>query len=209
MTSKAPAEIIRLRYKPEPKEPQVHSFWWKFPNVVSDEICQKIITHAENKWSGAKIQDDKNKSTQTNEIRKSEVAWINDQWLYNLVFDYMWAANRAANWNFKIQSAEDMQITRYQEGGYYHFHQDGDGLKPYHQPANKYLHGKTRKLSMTIVLNEDYEGGEFEFADDKTLIKEKKGTVLVFPSYQRHRVRPITSGVRYSLVVWFLGEPFK
>jgi PKHD-type hydroxylase len=61
---------------------------------------------------------------------------------------------------------------------------------------------------MTIVLNEDYEGGEFEFFDDKRLIKEKTGTVIVFPSYIVHRVRPVTKGIRYSLVVWFCGEPF-
>ena len=70
------------------------------------------------------------------------------------------------------------------------------------------MHNKTRKLSMTIVLNDEYEGGEFQFFNDKTLIKEKQGTVIIFPSYMQHRVRPIKSGIRYSLVVWFLGEPF-
>ena len=40
------------------------------------------------------------------------------------------------------------------------------------------------------------------------LIKEKMGTVIVFPSYMVHRVRPVTKGTRYSLVSWFCGEPF-
>ena len=72
----------------------------------------------------------------------------------------------------------------------------------------KFTNGKTRKLSMTIVLNNDYEGGEFQFFNYKDqLIKEKKGTVIVFPSYMVHRVRPVTKGTRYSLVVWFCGEP--
>ena len=53
------------------------------------------------------------------------------------------------------------------------------------------------------------EGGEFEFFDNNTnLIKEKMGTVIVFPSYMVHRVRPVTKGTRYSLVSWFCGEPF-
>ena len=62
---------------------------------------------------------------------------------------------------------------------------------------------------MTIVLNDNYEGGEFEFFLETHLIKEKTGTVIVFPSYMVHRVNPITKGTRYSLVAWFVGEPFQ
>ena len=39
-------------------------------------------------------------------------------------------------------------------------------------------------------------------------IKEQ-GSLVVFPSYIHHRVKPITKGKRYSLVVWFCGEPFR
>mgnify|MGYP003307903561 FL=1 len=69
---------------------------------------------------------------------------------------------------------------------------------------------------MTILLNDDYEGGDFQFA---TYAKEqceiitpeynKQGTVIVFPSDMEHRVLPVTKGTRYSLVTWFLGPPFQ
>ena len=36
-----------------------------------------------------------------------------------------------------------------------------------------------------------------------------KGSIIVFPSFLWHRVKPVTKGVRYSLVVWNLGYPFK
>ena len=68
---------------------------------------------------------------------------------------------------------------------------------------------KTRKLSMSIILNDDYEGGEFEFYGHKKSIKPTKGTVIVFPSYMVHRVKPVTKGIRYSVVAWFCGEPFR
>ena len=32
------------------------------------------------------------------------------------------------------------------------------------------------------------------------------GAVVVFPSFQLHRVFPVLSGERYSLVVWLHGE---
>ena len=30
-----------------------------------------------------------------------------------------------------------------------------------------------------------------------------------FPSFIHHQVSPVTKGIRYSLVAWFLGPPFK
>ena len=37
---------------------------------------------------------------------------------------------------------------------------------------------------------------------------KKQGSVVVFPAYHWHRVKPITKGTRYSLVIWSLGERF-
>jgi predicted 2-oxoglutarate/Fe(II)-dependent dioxygenase YbiX len=36
-----------------------------------------------------------------------------------------------------------------------------------------------------------------------------KGSIIIFPSFVWHRVKPVTKGARYSLVVWNLGYPFK
>ena len=49
--------------------------------------------------------------------------------------------------------------------------------------------------------------------ENKHLVKAKeilpKGSIIVFPSFVWHRVKPVTSGVRYSLVLWNLGYPFR
>jgi PKHD-type hydroxylase len=90
--------------------------------------------------------------------------------------------------------------------------------------TNDPLHGKIRKLSVTISLSDPktYKGGELEFdfrnkdnsKNGVSNIQEckeikRKGSVVVFPSHLWHRVKPVTKGIRYSLVVWNLGEPFK
>ena len=69
---------------------------------------------------------------------------------------------------------------------------------------------------MSILLNNNYEGGEFQFAiynKEKCEIHtpefNKTGSVIVFPSDMEHRVTPVTKGTRYSLVIWFLGPPFR
>ena len=107
-----------------------------------------------------------------------------------------------------------MQYSFYNEGDYYDWHSDQHGVR--------YTDGMIRKLSFAIVLNEDYEGGEFEVATlsgAKELPKINvlnlnkkdglsKGSMVVFPSYIWHRVTPVTKGVRKSLVGWVVGKPF-
>ena len=129
----------------------------------------------------------------------------------------METANEKAGWKFDITKCENLQLTRYKEGGFYNFHIDGQGDHLAVYTSNNLRKGLCRKLSMTIVLNSDYEGGQFQFSsykNEKCIIAippnlEKTGSIIVFPSFIEHRVAPITKGVRYSLVVWFLGPPFK
>jgi PKHD-type hydroxylase len=40
-------------------------------------------------------------------------------------------------------------------------------------------------------------------------VLKKVGSVVIFPSFIFHKVMPITSGVRYSLVNWIVGDNFK
>ena len=180
--------------------------YWKFDNDVDSDTCKKIISIAENKWeTGTVMGNLKNK-------RKTKIHWTTEQWLYDLVFEYMHAANKNSGWNFEIDGAESMQIGRYGKGCFYNTHNDGNGTSLYNIPDNKWLHNKTRKLSMSILLNDDYEGGELNFSNtEEPLIggNGTKGTVIVFPSYHSHSVEKVTKGIRYSLVVWFLGKGFK
>ena len=62
--------------------------------------------------------------------------------------------------------------------------------------------------------NCNYEGGDLfiKNADGKEICVEefrKPGSIVVFPSYMQHRISTVTSGNRYSIVLWCLGVPFK
>jgi PKHD-type hydroxylase len=37
----------------------------------------------------------------------------------------------------------------------------------------------------------------------------RRGTVIAFPAFEYHRVTPLESGVRHSLVCWVGGPPFR
>ncbi len=184
--------------------------FWVFPNEVNKSVCDKIIDTPKDDWKSAEVYDYANDGNLRvdEEERVSDISWCDERWLYDLVWDYLRIANKNSEWNFQIDSCEAMQIARYNKDGHFKFHQDGNGFTQF-ENDNKFTNGKTRKLSMSIILNDDYEGGEFEFFNHNNQITDKTGTVIVFPSYMIHKVNPVISGTRYSLVTWFCGEPFK
>ena len=54
---------------------------------------------------------------------------------------------------------------------------------------------------------------DFQY-DDKSNIKDvevkpRAGDMIIFPSFIDHKVSPVTKGIRYSIVAWFGGPPFK
>ena len=204
--------------------------WFYFTEGLDKKTCNKIRNSTKDKWEKSTInvkKDITDEERKTGEkpiqgtdkkIRISDIVWTEEQWIYDTIFPYMYEANEQAGWKYDIRGAESMQITRYKKGGFYYFHKDGksDHLSAYDLPDNEFMHGHVRKLSMTVLLNDNYEGGEFQFA---TYNKEectintpefnKIGSIVMFPSDVEHRVAPVTKGIRYSLVVWFLGPPFK
>jgi PKHD-type hydroxylase len=205
----------------------VRNRWFLFKDCLDKKVCNDIKSLGKNNWEDGVItapsvlDDGDNKSLafeNNKETRSSSVSWVNSQWLYDIVWPYMETANKSAGWEYDIVSAEAMQVARYRKNGFYSWHCDGigDNLSAYNKPDNEFLHNRVRKLSMSILLNDNYRGGDFQFLfseqgkrKTETVEINKAGSVIVFPSYLEHRVTSITKGIRYSLVVWFLGPPFK
>ena len=208
----------------------ISNYYWYFISAIPPKLCDDIIkyglSHSESlartggygdrELTKDEIRDMKRK-------RNSDLVWLNDPWIYRELHPYIHQANRAAGWNFEWDRSESCQFTKYKLNQYYDWHCDGWD-KPYDKP-NTQEHGKIRKLSMTCQLTDgsEYEGGELEFDfrnyephvrdESKHLRQAKeilpKGSIIVFPSFVWHRVKPVTKGVRYSLVMWNLGYPFK
>ena len=166
---------------------------------LSHEICQKLINLGKGNWNSAAVVD---KSIV--DVRKSDIVWTKEQWVYDLIIPYMFTANEQAGWKYNIVAAQDCQVTRYTKDGFYGWHIDGIGS---HNELDG--DGNTRKLSMSIILNSDYEGGDFEMRGLKNKVPRlEEGSIIVFPSFLEHRVTPVTKGIRYSLVTWFVGPPY-
>ena len=206
---------------------QLENYYYWFKDAIPKHVCDDIIRYGkqlqdqmavtgglgEKKLNKKEIQDLKKK-------RDSDIVWLDERWIYNAVHPYIHQANREANWNFQWDFSEPCQFTKYKKGQYYDWHCDSWN-KPYNVP-NAQSNGKQRKLSVTLSLSDekDYSGGELEFdmrntdPDKKAnthILKEirSKGSLVVFPSDVWHRVKPVKRGVRHSLVIWNVGDPFK
>ena len=141
------------------------------------------------------------------ESRKGKVSWIINDDLKQYFFDSLQEINIAAKWYLNITSISDIQYGIYDVGDYYNWHID-----QFTGPNE----GDVRKISMTCFLNEDYGGGELDIELNKPdckdgrylSFKEKSGSIIFFHSDAWHRVRPVTSGIRKSLVAWFSGPAY-
>jgi PKHD-type hydroxylase len=142
------------------------------------------------------------------QYRSSSVAGVNKpHWIYGLVEYYAQLANQAM-FHYDIQETQVIQYSSYEAGQEYTWHRDSGG-----PPDDK---GHIRKLSMSIQLDDpgNFTGGDFRLrnADYLEIVPEEfrpRGSIIVFPSSCQHRVCPVTSGVRRSLVAWFLGPAFR
>ena len=194
--------------------------YWYWQNTgISHETCQKIINlgeeNWEKSWQEAGIGNPNFQHLPVDKIRKSDIVFLNEEWIYELICPFMKMANKQAGWKYNIKGLTECQLPRYTKDGFYTWHKDALGshneVFDGSNSNNENVYGYARKLSMTVVLNSDFEGGEFQIGGlqkDQQVPPLKEGSIIVFPSFIDHRIKPVTKGVRYSLVAWFLGPPF-
>jgi len=189
-----------------------HSYWY-FQSEVPKETCESIIEMGLQKEANTGAIHGEKDPDKVKQWRNSEVTWMNDKWLYEIMQARMDEANQRAEWNFDWEWCEEMQFTIYKPGQYYHWHSD-QNAKTY---TNGNFDGMYRKLTTILHLSDPdtFGGGELEFdlgrLTDTKLAPELRpqGSIVVFPSFLYHRVHPVTFGTRYTLVMWALGKPFK
>lgn len=159
-----------------------------------DEFSQQAGVGQES--SGKKI-DSKFRRSQGCAIPYDEFGWV-----YKRILDI--GKEIAKLYQFEIDGKSELaQVAIYDEAdeGFYTWHSDTS-------PAIM-----TRKISISVPLSspDEYEGGAFQFFMDGEPrdIPQAKGAMISFPSYEQHRVTPVTRGRRYSLVVWLSGPSWR
>ena len=178
-------------------------FWTLFPDAFSAAECTQLTELFSELGSSdgglvAGRFDQK--------VRQSSLVWLPDS------DEYSWVDTRLARlaadanrdlFGYALDGFdEQLQIAAYGPGHYYDWHIDrGQGS----------VAGR-RKLTLSVQLTKpgEYVGGELELNADghPFQVPRAQGTAAVFASTTLHRVAPVISGLRHSLVAWTHGPAF-
>ena len=191
------------RSKLKEKTKKQNQFIFIIENVLPEEQLKFLEDYfTKDKLKSALIHSDVPNNDQA---RVTDVAWLNaEDETTQKTYAYLHHAIKYANdqhFHWNLTFLETVQYGEYKVGAFYKQHTD-NGLYS--------LTGVNRKLSFSILLNNDYEGGELELA----VVEQEKSytpvpnTAIFFPSSMPHCVKPVTKGVRKSLVGWCHGPNF-
>lgn len=116
---------------------------------------------------------------------KNKITRVLDEAFGPAMMDY------AKTYGFRVKQKEGWEFMRYEETEKFDFHTDQSEFHPC-------------EISMVVYPNSDYEGGQMQFFNymDGYPWKPVANSIIFFPSTAdyRHRVLPVTSGTRYSII---------
>lgn len=170
--------------------------------VFTAEDCARVLALSKRRTSGVigLVQ------TVDPEYRASDVSWIRptkaNNWIFKKTFEVVRQANQRYYRMELSGYTEPYQITEYTANGHYDWHLDF-GSGPF----------SVRKLSFIVQLSDptDYDGGQVEFLYSRKprVALKDQGSMILFPSFLLHRVKPVTRGTRFSLVGWIGGPHYR
>lgn len=170
-------------------------------DFLSEEEIETILNwrviYSHGTTNGAKAQHKRVVEKANIDLTREKFGWLKNK-ILNASIDY-----NKKYFNFNLfAGVSQVDLLRYEGGGKYDWHQDVNWNRTEHH----------RKITMIIQLSdsEDYDGGGLEFKDKDVDLSEfrRKGSALLFPSTLVHRIVPLTSGKRQSVVAWVNGSIF-
>lgn len=178
--------------------------------AFSQEEVEKILDLEDlQKFQKGAVGFGGNEGAQVNKTaRDSDVMWTvhdaNSDWLYQKFAGLVSAVNYD-HFMYDIDGFENFQYTVYKSKNKQHY--------DWHIDCGNLSTNFERKISASIILTDPkkYEGGEFEcvingMVHEPVVLRPEIGDVIFFASWMPHRVRPVTSGIRKSLVCWVMGK---
>ena len=155
-------------------------------------------------------------SDYTGVSRASRVCMMSPSDREGWLFTKLWAILEEHNrkfYDYELDYIQPLQYSVYDSelNGHYEWHQDWGSAV--FDPSRPEI---CRKLSFTLQLSapEAYEGGRLEINYGQDYAREsefylEQGTLISFPSFMLHRITPVTTGVRKSLVGWCVGSDYR
>lgn len=166
-----------------------------YENILDDDLCDEIIKNS-------KIKNFRRATTGDNQVSKSRVCYNSpldkkfEKNIYEsvakILFEYKKSFKHFGTGLTIEDTGYEHLLYLGKENGNYKMHVDHFDLQP-------------RILSISFILNDNYDGGDFVFFEDNSfVVKKKKGSAVVFPSNFcfPHSVKPVSNGDRHSIITW-------
>lgn len=176
-----------------------------FPNYVDKNLCDELVRYykANAKWETSTFSNSSGILAESSEKVKMDEFWIQHTMKYYAEFqgyfqkavkEYMRSHPYLAPQRFT-----PFRLNHYPVGGFMEKHIDN--IHHSHGQQFGYPH-----VTALVLLNDDYQGGEFHLCNDGFIADKQKGTVIVFPSnfMYPHEVKVVSKGDRYSLMTWIM-----
>lgn len=195
-------------------------YFTALPREVVEILVKDLEKEYDNKCEPSLLHG----QVEHNKLRSSQNAWVPDtHWAAGFVMHYVRLAN-STNFMFDINNIDggNLQYTRYGPGETYGWHidhgildvSDAEQSNSSRDYRKRVVGEEQRKLSFSLQLSDadDYEGGNFQLMDDNddmSIAPRQLGSLIVFDSRCKHRVRPVKSGIRRSLVGWVMGPRWR
>lgn len=203
-----------LELQPAPNAAYFHT---QLPESILKEItqqCEEVRAHAS---EGGILTE--NGFIQDKSFRDVVTAAIPvHHWFAGMIWHYIMRVNQHTfQYDITCFGNDVIEFMSYDKGGHYKWHQDHI-LYNYSKDTETIekcfdmQHQFNRKISFSLLLNDDYEGGELQIMKPPTSITKipkKAGTLAIFDSTCYHRVTKVKSGRRDVLVGWVIGPRWK
>jgi hypothetical protein len=110
------------------------------------------------------------------------------KWIFDRIEEYLLIDN-----DIKINKPFDViHLHKYLEGNEFERHKD--------------VYYPKQVLNVGVCLNDDYDGGDFILYNPTIIIPKKQGLIYSFKNTTEHEVKEITSGIRYSLILFLFKD---
>ena len=147
--------------------------------LLSDELCEKIISEYKNKVTLVEMVNGRR--------QKNYHEYDTNSWIHSIIDNLI-----KQNIGQEYELLERVTILRYDEGDYFIEHVDGPGNVRMGKNLPYHFYG-----GIELSEKSEFDGGEF-YIEGKD-VDYKKGRIFTHGFSDKHGVRKVTKGTRWSI----------
>ena len=165
----------------------------EYRNVISPDLANQIIAQSDLKFYPATVGGGKKRKHRHCYIKRLESKFNNDiSKIFNNVFKSY------------INEFKFFDSVMLKNSGFDHVLYKGSESHEYKEHVDLSKFNEPRILTCSLLLNDDYEGGNFSFFEGEYIISRLAYSAIVFPSNFcfPHAITPVFKGDRHVIITW-------